>query len=355
LRWDAEEDGLSLLPFRASSPIVWTPAEGGLISFRLARSGRAQQGKAAHAALLDAANRGATLAEAVADAQRAMPEAPGSVLRHLARHFLFALHREGMVDIATPEAPRVFAGRYERVRELGRGAEGIAWLCHDLGHQGHAMVVKHAWNFVQPFADAEAGLRREGACLAGLDHPGVVRWIGAFEEEGRYHVARAFVEGPDLATLREHGPLPAEERRARLRELASAVAHAHARGWLLVDLKPNNALLDRQGRAVISDVGLACLHERGLATAPGVGGALYTAPEVVQRRAASVASDLWGLGRIAFYLATGRHARPDEAPAALAAELRTSGAAAEAALVEATGDADPAKRLGSAEGALALL
>lgn len=265
------------------------------------------------------------------------------------REFLYTLSRFGYLEIPYDEPPAVYEGRYERLRELGRGGVGIADLCRDRT-TGEFVVVKRAWDYLQPFEITETAMRREAETMAAFDHPGIARARDVFERDGHLHLVRDYVEGDDLLQLQHRG-LRGESFDALARDLASILAHVHARGYLLLDLRPANfvlALPDRRPR--ILDVGQCRPHHGGTVTFPArVGSQGFMSPEMEAEKRADTRSDVWGLGRLLFFAATGKlpFAFPDAA--ALAGALGDH--PARAAILAFAAD-DPASR--PADGAAAL-
>ena len=138
--------------------------------------------------------------------------------------------------------PRV--GRYEIIRELGRGGMAVVYeaLDPDLGRKVALKVLKEG---------SLARLRREAMAAAKLRHPNVV----AVHEVGPDFIVMDLVEG---RTLSEALPsLALQERLRILHAIAGAVASAHEQGVVHRDLKATNVILDRSGRPVLTDFGLA--------------------------------------------------------------------------------------------------
>ena len=146
--------------------------------------------------------------------------------------------------------------------------------------------------------------RREGISLAQLRHPHVVEVHDLGAAEGRAYLAMAYVRGESLAERLRRGHLAAREAAELVALLADAVAHAHAAGVLHRDLKPANVLLDDEGRARLTDFGLAKVRDasRQLTATGGVlGTPAFMAPEQI-RDAARVdeRADVYGLGAILY-------------------------------------------------------
>lgn len=220
------------------------------------------------------------------------------------RRFLFGLASSGHLEILFETPPAVFARRYAFVKELGRGGVGVAYLCRD-EETGVEVVVKRAWDFLQPYSVTEAAIEREARVLRALDHPGIPKLLDSFTANGHLHLVREFVRGASLETL---APVSdARERRRIAREAGGVVAHLHDCGFLLLDLRPANFLVDLSGRVVLLDVGQARAAPEGvLSFKKKVGSPGFISPEMRSLRVASRASDVWGLGRLFAFLSSGR-------------------------------------------------
>jgi hypothetical protein len=153
---------------------------------------------------------------------------------------------------------------------------------------------------------------REARTLARLDHPGVVRIHGHdVEPDGTAWLSLAFVEGEDLAGAIARGPLPWRRAAEVAREVAAALAHAHAAEVVHRDVKPGNVLLEAgTGRVVLTDFGVARDEGEGRLTISQelLGTPTYMAPEQVTGDRARVgpASDVFALGVVLHECLVGR-------------------------------------------------
>jgi len=153
--------------------------------------------------------------------------------------------------------------------------------------------------------------RREGMAQAKVDrHPNVVRVHSSGQAGGRLYLVMELVEGGDLASALESGPLPAWDAARLMRGLAAGVAHVHAHGILHRDLKPANVLLGADGTPKLIDFGLARQAEESSLTASGsvLGSPSYMAPEQAQglRDEIDERTDVYGLGAILYECLTGQ-------------------------------------------------
>ncbi|MBX3466691.1 MAG: serine/threonine protein kinase [Planctomycetes bacterium] len=197
-------------------------------------------------------------------------------------------------------------GRFIVEAELGRGGMGVVYRALDPA-SGARVAVK-----VLLHAEAEDLLRfeREARLLAQARHPAVVSLLELGREQGgRPFVALELVEGESLAARLARGPLPPREAVRLLEPVARALAHAHARGVVHRDVKPENVLIDRDGRAKLSDFGLARRTDAGASrlTATGMilGTPAYMAPEQAAGDPADGRADVWGLGATLHAAVTG--------------------------------------------------
>ena len=150
--------------------------------------------------------------------------------------------------------------------------------------------------------------RREARAVAQLSHPHIVGVIDAGEDEGRPYIAFEYVEGETLKErIRRVGELPVAEAVAYAIEIARALGAAHARHIVHRDVKPQNVLIDDEGRAKVTDFGIArTLEEDGL-TADGrvLGTTDYVSPEQALGHPVTGQSDLYSLGIVLYEMLTG--------------------------------------------------
>ena len=153
----------------------------------------------------------------------------------------------------------------------------------------------------------QARLLDEARALARIDHPHVLRVLGADVAGGRVGVWSEFVDGEDLESrMQREGRFGAGEARAIGVALCGALAAVHRAGFVHGDIKPANVLRTREGRYVLCDLGSAvALCDRVGAHALASGSPLYLAPEVLAGDAPGIASDVYALGATLFHLLAG--------------------------------------------------
>src|SRR5579875_1456021 len=193
---------------------------------------------------------------------------------------------------------RMLAGRYRLRDVIGTGAMGTVWRARDeLLDRDVAVkevLISPAFSSVERDAAYQRTLR-EARTAARLSHPGLVTVFDVAEEDGRPWIVMELVHARSLdRVLAEDGPLPPARAAAIGHQLVSALATAHAAGVLHRDVKPSNVLLAPDGRAVLTDFGIATLEGDAQLTQTGMvmGTPAFTPPERIRGEPATPASDL---------------------------------------------------------------
>jgi len=207
---------------------------------------------------------------------------------------------------------RLIAGRYRLQDPIGRGAMGIVWRGRDeLLARDVAVKEVQITTMASP-ADAEVLYQRtlrEARTAARLSHPNVVTVFDVVEENGSPWIVMELVNARSLdQVITEDGPLPPEQAAELGASLIGALSTAHAAGVLHRDVKPSNVLVAKDGRAVLTDFGIATFSEDSSLTQGGivVGTPGFTAPERIRGEIATPASDLWSLGATLYAAVEGR-------------------------------------------------
>ena len=154
---------------------------------------------------------------------------------------------------------------------------------------------------------------REAKAIARLEHPNIVQVYDFDEVDGRAFMTMTFIEGgtlkgriEELAAAGEK--LPPRETARIIGQVADGLAHAHGLGIVHRDVKSSNVMLTRDGRAVVSDFGIAKIMSGTQYTQAGVGIGTpeYMSPEQAQGRTVDARSDQYSLGVMAYEMLTGR-------------------------------------------------
>ena len=199
-------------------------------------------------------------------------------------------------------------GRFEIVRELGRGAQSVVYLARD-PHLQRQVAIK-TLHFARPDAQQNSQLLAEARMVSQLRHPNIVPIFEAAEEQGDLYLVFQLVPGRNLAEhLQITGALPPARAIPIMLAILDAVAHAHAAGIIHRDLKPSNILIDDDGVARVMDFGIAARAEaRSTDGGQLTGTPAYMAPEYISERTSSERSDLFAAGLVFYELLAGRRA-----------------------------------------------
>jgi serine/threonine-protein kinase len=256
-------------------------------------------------------------------------------------------------------------GRYRLLRRIGSGGMADVWLAEDPHLQRRvALKILHR-RFVQDREFVER-FRREAEAAAGLSHPNIVAVYDRGDVEGTYYIAMQLLEGRSLKALIDQGLTP-EQATPLIRQVLEAAGYAHRHGVVHRDLKPQNVIVDDEGKATVTDFGIARAGASEITQAGSVMGTPhYLSPEQAQGQAVTAVSDLYSVGVILYEALTGRV--PFEADSAVAIAMKQVSTAPQRpssiapsvspaldAVVMRALEKDPGQRFQSAEAFIAAL
>ena len=229
------------------------------------------------------------------------------------------------VDTFLADVQQAVAGRYVIEREIGRGGMGIVYLAHEI-----RLDRPVALKVLPPDRATDAGLRerflREARTAARLAHPNIVPVFAAEEAGNIVFFAMPFVRGRTLADIvRQRGGLPFADAIRMLREVAWALAHAHAAGVIHRDVKADNVIVEEDsGRCQVADFGIARVAVATGVTGVGeaVGTPDYMSPEQICGDDLDGRSDIYSLGVLGFLLLAGRLPFEGTPPAVIAQHMQ---------------------------------
>jgi len=206
------------------------------------------------------------------------------------------------LDIGT-----IVDGRYRIVSRLGSGGMADVYCAEDqqLGRRVALKVLYRRFAEDQEFVER---FRREASSAAGLQHQHVVSVYDRGEFDGTYWIAMEYLEGRSLKRLiQDEGPLAPERAVDLAIQILRAARFAHRRGIIHRDLKPHNVIVDDEGRAKVTDFGIARAGASDMTqTGSIMGTAQYLSPEQAQGHAVSAQSDIYSVGIILYEMLTGR-------------------------------------------------
>ena len=198
-------------------------------------------------------------------------------------------------------------GRYRLEAKIGMGGMSTVYRAFDEILQ-RRVAIKLMNREVATDSDQLERFRREARAVAQLSHPHIVGVIDAGEDDGRPYIVLEFVEGATLKErIRSQGRLPIPEAVAYAIEIARALGAAHVRHIVHRDVKPQNVLLDGEGRSKVTDFGIArTLDEEGLTAAGRVLGTTdYVSPEQALGHDVTGQSDIYSLGVVLYEMLVG--------------------------------------------------
>jgi eukaryotic-like serine/threonine-protein kinase len=201
----------------------------------------------------------------------------------------------------------LIGGRFRLEEKVGSGGMSSVYRAFDPTLERH-VAIKLMHRDISNDADQLERFRREARAVAQLSHPNVVTVIDAGEDEGAPFIVFEYVEGETLKDrIRRLGRLPVAEAVAYAVEIGRALECAHAHLLVHRDVKPQNVLIDPDGRAKVTDFGIArSLEAQGLtATGRVLGTTDYVSPEQALGHEVTAQSDIYSLGIVLYEMLTG--------------------------------------------------
>ena len=213
---------------------------------------------------------------------------------------------EGDAAKATAKIPG-----YQILRKLGQGAMAKVYLARQLSLD-RLVAVKVLPRHSSQNANFIARFQKEGRAAASLSHNNIVAAYEIGEVGGLHFFVMEYVDGDtvyDRIAARKR--LPEREALEIIRQVASALEHAHERGFVHRDIKPRNIMMTRSGVAKLADLGLArMMSDRELAemeAGRAYGTPFYISPEQIQGKVdIGPPADIYGLGATLYHMVTGK-------------------------------------------------
>ncbi|TGB04889.1 Stk1 family PASTA domain-containing Ser/Thr kinase [Halobacillus salinus] len=203
---------------------------------------------------------------------------------------------------------RLLNDRY-RIKDLiGGGGMANVYLGHDiiLERDVAVKVLRLEHGNDEEFI---ARFHREAQSATSLSHPNIVNIFDVGEEEEIYYMVMEYVDGMTLKQyIQQYSPIPITDTVDIMKQVTSAISHAHENGIVHRDIKPQNILIDHYGHVKVTDFGIAmALSATSLTQTNSVLGSVhYLSPEQARGGMATRKSDVYALGIVFFELLTGR-------------------------------------------------
>lgn len=210
-----------------------------------------------------------------------------------------------------PKHPEMLGrvGKYDIEREIGRGGMGVVLKAFD-AELNRPVAIKILAPHLASHGTARKRFAQEGIAAAGIMHPNVIAVYGVNHEGKAPYIVMPLIDGPSLQSLvDQNGPLSEIEIVRAALQISSGLAAAHAQGLIHRDIKPANILTEGGvQRVIITDFGLARAEDDASLTRTGwlMGTPNYMSPEQTRGQRADARSDLFSLGSLMYFLATGR-------------------------------------------------
>ncbi len=213
--------------------------------------------------------------------------------------------------LTDPLLGRVIDGRYEVRERIAAGGMATVYLAFDRRlERDVALKVMHPHLEVDPNSrEFVARFRREAKAAARLTHPGVVRVYDQGVDQDVSYLTMEFVDGVNLRERLElDGPMSLREALTTLEQVLDALASAHRQGLVHQDVKPENVLIDADGRPRVADFGLARAVTEVTSSTSGtiLGTVAYLGPELITSGVSDARTDVYASGVLLYEMVTGR-------------------------------------------------
>lgn len=250
-----------------------------------------------------------------ADELRELIEADEALSRATGTRTHFVAPPNSSSDTSLPPDPALgtiirYLGDYELLEEIARGGMGVVFKARQVS-LNRVLALKMIRGGELASQDEIERFRHEAESAAALQHPGIVAVHEIGQHDGHHYFSMDLIDGRSLAERIIEHPLPPRKAVEYVRQVAEALEYAHRQGTLHRDIKPSNIIIDRNGKAHVTDFGLAKRVEVDSdLTLSGqiLGTPSYMSPEqaIGNRALMGPPCDVYALGAVLYALLTGR-------------------------------------------------
>ncbi|MBT2598758.1 MULTISPECIES: Stk1 family PASTA domain-containing Ser/Thr kinase [unclassified Oceanobacillus] len=210
--------------------------------------------------------------------------------------------------------------RYKIIKKIGGGGMANVYLARDTILERDVAVKALRMEYIH---DQEfiARFDREAQSATSLSHPNIVNIFDVGEEDQLLYMVMEYVDGMTLKEyIHQHGPIDVPEALDIMKQLTSAIAHAHANEIVHRDIKPQNILINSIGQAKVTDFGIAmALSATALTQTNSILGSVhYLSPEQARGGMATKKSDIYSMGIVLYELLTGKLPFSGQSPVSIA-------------------------------------
>ncbi|MCR4398543.1 MAG: Stk1 family PASTA domain-containing Ser/Thr kinase [Firmicutes bacterium] len=215
---------------------------------------------------------------------------------------------------------RVLGGRYEVLEKIGGGGMAVVYRAHD-NYLNRSVAVKVLRPQFSGDDDFVKRFRREAQAAASLSHPNIVNIFDVGEIDDTHYIVMEYVDGLTLKqVIASRGRLSPTQALKIAHQICEALDHAHRRHVIHRDIKPQNILIDREGRAKVTDFGIARAATSSTVTHTGtvIGSVHYFSPEQARGGFTGERSDIYSLGVVMYEMVTGKVPFQGDSPITIA-------------------------------------
>ena len=202
---------------------------------------------------------------------------------------------------------KTISGKYEVIKEIGRGGMGIVFQAKDI-RLNRTVALKFLAKELTRDSTAMQRFLQEAQAAAALDHPNICTVYEVDDIDDQMYISMNYIEGKSLKEKLEDEPLEVDEAVGIVLQVAEGLKEAHEKGIVHRDVKPSNIMISDKGRAIITDFGLAKLSWGADLTKAStiMGTVAYMSPEQARGDDVDQRTDIWSLGAVFYEILTGK-------------------------------------------------